>query len=256
VRKLILFAVIGIIGVIVLNSLNEPRTPPAITTVKQSEPPKGFCESPKPTYTAIPGAKPLIRRPAEQVFAEAAKISDEWFGRPGGLKAVPETRVQALRQQLESFHGEPACPRAETALHQVRNIEDAALRAQRELEEEQRIGNDSAGRKRFAEELESRFLTEWRDAKFRVSGDKNTVLTMTYVLVSCPFVHNLSNDGKFLAGAKKNRCSSTRIIDAIRSTGANTLDAISSALNQRGKRGGPTPTASRLRLALNHYTVS
>lgn len=167
------------------------------TVASAVAPEKGFCASEKPATT---GSKPLVRLPADKAFAEAKAVHEQWFA--SGLKAVNVNRATNARLQLEAFHGEAECPRAAELLYNVRYVETAAVKAKLEADEQVRIANDSAGRKGFADDLEVKFLKEWRDAKFRVSGDKNTTLKMTYILVGRPFVHNLYQDTKFFENAK------------------------------------------------------
>ncbi|MGB8399838.1 hypothetical protein [Bradyrhizobium sp.] len=73
--------------------------------------------------------------------------------------------------------------------------------AQERRAKAERIGNDAEGRKRFADTLDTTFLKAGRDASFKVSGPKNTVLEMVYILVNRPAVYQIANDTKFLENA-------------------------------------------------------
>lgn len=67
--------------------------------------------------------------------------------------------------------------------------------------EAERIANDSEGRKRFADTFDITFLKAGRDASFKVSGPKNTVLELVYILINRPAVYQIINGTKFLDNA-------------------------------------------------------
>jgi hypothetical protein len=65
----------------------------------------------------------------------------------------------------------------------------------------ERVANDVDGRKRFANNLDTNFLKDGRDAHFTVAGSKNTTLEMNYVLINRPFVYKITNETQFLQDA-------------------------------------------------------
>lgn len=65
----------------------------------------------------------------------------------------------------------------------------------------QEIENNASGRKHYADRIETRFLDNWRDATITASGPKNTILTISYILIDRPFVHNAINNTTALSDA-------------------------------------------------------
>lgn len=64
-----------------------------------------------------------------------------------------------------------------------------------------RVAENGDGRKRFAERLDTTFLKNGQDATFKVSGPKNTVLEMNYVLINRPAIYKITRETRFLQDA-------------------------------------------------------
>lgn len=67
--------------------------------------------------------------------------------------------------------------------------------------EKVRIENDASGRKSFSENLDTTFLKAGRDVHISVSGPKNTILRINYVLLNRPAVYQIQNETDFLERA-------------------------------------------------------
>jgi hypothetical protein len=91
------------------------------TTAQPSE--VDFCKNPLPRYSVIPGRKPLVRRPADRVFADIKALRERWEKAP---KTVTIKATSELIEQLIAMHGTPHCPEAEKVLPIIRQIERRA----------------------------------------------------------------------------------------------------------------------------------
>jgi hypothetical protein len=163
------------------------------------EPVKTFCEGAKPEYSVVPGGKLRPRRPVAAVLADAEKL---WNDRGATPTLALLKRASDVREDLQNLHGDPECKKAEEALWRIRTVEQnigAAVGKQRMA---MQLANDAGGRKAYAERLETNFLKDGRDAVFTVSGPKNTVLTMKYVLINRPFIYKIENESSLIRDAK------------------------------------------------------
>jgi hypothetical protein len=164
-------------------------------------PPKGYCDSPKPNFTVVPGQSAFKRDPPAKVFADFEAMSSE-FHRVGA-RHIGFKKTGDMVRQLQAFHGEPECAAAETLLPLAQKIATEATRFEVERLELIRIANDSTGRMRFARDLEHKFLSDGQDFEIRAQGDNAATLRIKWVLIGRPFVYKMVNEGDFMANMKK-----------------------------------------------------
>ena len=202
-RKLVAAGLIGALVLILVKFLG-PGPKPALSVAglpaSAPEPVKTFCDLPKPEYTKLPGEKLRPKRPAAAVLADADKVWNE-RDKPATLALLK--RASDIREDLQNLHGDPECRKAEDALWRVKIVEQNTVEAVGKQRMAMQLANDASGRKAYAERLETNFLKDGRDAVFTVSGPKNTVLTMKYVLINRPFVYKIQNESTFISDAKE-----------------------------------------------------
>lgn len=116
---------------------------------------------------------------------------------PGQQATVHADALKALiRIPTNSEHYEKASElRIAFATRQVR-INDAERRRRLAA-----VENDIEGRKRFAKNIDITFLKAGSDVGVAASGPKNTVLTISYVLMNRPLVYQIETQSRFLQNA-------------------------------------------------------
>lgn len=149
-------------------------------------------------------SKVRVQDHANTVVA-AAQLNEQWektFDKTGkyperqdpGFHSAIYAAVLRVPEDSESY------PAARALVDKFANRQ-LKIDAQERKAKLERIANDAEGRKRFADTLDTTFLQAGRDATFKVSGPKNTVLEMVYILINRPAVYQIVNDSKFLQNA-------------------------------------------------------
>ncbi len=220
-RGLLALIVFGGAGLLLLVQIPE-RTGTKDSIVSAPEPPKGFCERPKPHYTVVPGQAAIKPWPVEKVLAEAVAIEKQWteFGAGPRIhpKAVRGERASEIVRQLQELHGHPRCEDAEKLLPIMRTIDRVAWAEENAVREAKRVADDAPGRKAYADNIERKWLKDGRDATVTASGDRNTTLTFKYILVNRPFVYKLQTETDFAQTAKERGFKKIVLTDGFRDT--------------------------------------
>jgi hypothetical protein len=165
--------------------------------------------SPTP-YTSLYGQS------TPNILAEGRKLFDAWQN-PETRDTVQLTDVARTMHDLEKVRtSDPLYATARRAIEVLRPIrltlaglaiqeqkkatDEAmlALEAKR-APEQTRIAEDEPGRREFAKRLEHLMLNHGRDVYVSASGPRATTLTIRYVLISRPLIHQLTQDGTFVS---------------------------------------------------------
>lgn len=160
-----------------------------------------YAMSPR-TAPSAPAAPPVDY--ATQVGA-AADLNEQWektFDKTGKFpdKQDPEWHYKMYGVLLRVPEDSPSYRDARLLVDKfaVRQLKINEIEKKVKVD---RIATDADGRARFVDNLDTLSLKAGKDANYKVSGPKNTVLTMTYVMINRPFVYNLVNENRFLERA-------------------------------------------------------
>ena len=135
----------------------------------------------------------------------AAQLNEQWektFDKTGKYpeRQDPSAHYAVYGTVLRVPEDSESYPAARALVDKFANRQPK-IDAQERRAKADRISNDAEGRKRFADTLDTTFLKAGRDATFSVSGPKNNVLEMVYILINRPAVYQIVNDTKFLQNA-------------------------------------------------------
>lgn len=142
----------------------------------------------------------------DTLIAEAERLFDAHFeARADPRKTAPKKQeavgvFNRINQFVADFGEDPGL---RTAANKAWRIVEDLEAPERERRKAQMIADDAAGRATHARSMEELMLRNWYDTTVRVSGPKNTTLTITYVLISRPLVYNLINGENFLPNLRE-----------------------------------------------------
>jgi hypothetical protein len=149
-------------------------------------------------------SEPNSKMTSAEILASARSVADKWakeLKSGQGRWPITAEEVRKLRVALDNIQSPPAEKMAAAAMldelsrlrHQQEKLDEAA-EEKIIAAEEKRTADNASGRAQYAATMERLLLQQWMDVTVRVSGNKNTTLTIEYALMSRPLVFNLIND--------------------------------------------------------------
>lgn len=191
-RAIVIAAVIALAVLLVWD-----RKPSGTQTASVTENPAAFCDAPAPP----PPDRAIKQRPAATVFGEMDAMVSEFYRT--GIKTIPLKTIDEIILQLQAMHGTADCTVAASHLVNARTIRRAAVVAEMDRRELERVANDAAGRIAWANETEHKFLSQGQDYRIEAFGPKATSLRIKWVLIGRPYVYKAMNEGDLAGNLRK-----------------------------------------------------